>query len=125
MTTVDVLDPLIVAALTAGRRVTPAEAVTVRARHDAKQDRRRGPTCAGCRFRFRADAPECPSRVLLTTGSLRRALAIVPSGERRCRQCRQLVPSSHSGPLCDACQDQGALFELPRAPRTRRAGGAP
>ncbi|THJ69598.1 hypothetical protein, partial [Candidatus Frankia alpina] len=107
----EIFDPVIFAALKAGRRVTAAEELDVRRRHTAEIRAGQGACCRACGFALGAHHQACPSIVLVDSRSLRIALAVVPlTPRRRCTRCRGQLDVTVSGPPRPACDGQDDLF---------------
>ncbi|THJ71156.1 hypothetical protein, partial [Candidatus Frankia alpina] len=105
MVTVDhpegIFDPVILAALKAGRGVTADEEVDVRRRHTAELVSGRDVCCGACGFVLAAQHQACPSIVLVDSHSLRIAMAVVPlSPPRRCTRCHDQLDPMPPGLLC-------------------------
>jgi hypothetical protein len=115
-------DPVVRAAVDAWRVLTAAERADVEERHEARlRPGASGLECRACgyvyeRRRGRKAAGDlvCPSVMYARTGSVRAALAVVPTvpQERRypCRRCGVQVPAVGPEPLCGSCEGQGDLF---------------
>ncbi|THJ37427.1 hypothetical protein [Candidatus Frankia alpina] len=106
-----IFDPVILAALKAGRGVTASEELDVRRRHIAEIRAGQGACCRACGFALAAQHQVCPSIVLVDSHSLRIAMAVVPlAPPRRCTRCHdQLDPTPPELP-CPACVGQDDLF---------------
>ncbi len=106
-----IFDPVILAALKAGRGVTAGEEVDVRRRHTAELVAGRGVCGGACGFVLAAQHQVCPSIVLVDSRSLRIALAVVRLALwRRCARCRGRLDVISAGLLCSVCTGQGDLF---------------
>ncbi|WP_163550708.1 hypothetical protein [Candidatus Frankia nodulisporulans] len=107
----EIFDPVILAALQAGRRVTAAEELDVRRRHTAELAAGRGVCCRACGFVLTVQHQACPSIVLVDARSLRIALTVIPlAPRRRCARCRGQLDVTPVGPLCPVCDGQDDLF---------------
>ncbi|WP_163549966.1 hypothetical protein [Candidatus Frankia nodulisporulans] len=107
----EIFDPVILAALQAGRRVTAAEELDVRRRHTAELAADRGVCCRACGFALTVQHQACPSIVLVDARSLRIAMTVVPlAPRRRCTCCRGQLDVTPAGPLCSVCDGQDDLF---------------
>ncbi|WP_161983203.1 hypothetical protein, partial [Candidatus Frankia alpina] len=107
----EIFDPVILAALQAGRRVTADEELDIRRRHTAELTAGPGVCCRACGFALTAQHQSCPSIVLVDSRSLRIALTVVPlAPRRRCTRCRGQLDVTPAGPLCPVCDGQDDLF---------------
>ncbi|THJ48001.1 hypothetical protein [Candidatus Frankia alpina] len=109
----EIFDPVILAALEAGRRVTADEERDVRRRHAAELTAGPAVCCRACGFVLTAQHQACPSIVLVDSRSLPIALTVIPlAPRRRCTRCHgQLdVTVTVSGLLCSVCGGQDDLF---------------
>ncbi|WP_163554250.1 hypothetical protein [Candidatus Frankia alpina] len=109
----EIFDPVILAALQAGRRVTAAEERDIRRRHTAELTAGLAVCCRACGFALTVQHQACPSIVLVDARSLRIALTVVPlAPRRRCTRCHgQLaVTVTVTGLLCSVCGGQDDLF---------------
>ncbi|THJ75079.1 hypothetical protein [Candidatus Frankia alpina] len=107
----EIFDPVILAALKAGRRVTAAEELDIRRRHTAELTAGRAVCCRACGFRLAAQHQACPSVVLVDSRSLRIGLAVVPLAlRRRCTRRRGQLDVTSARLLCPVCDGQDDLF---------------
>ncbi|THJ74196.1 hypothetical protein [Candidatus Frankia alpina] len=107
----EIFDPVILATLKAGRRVTTVEELDVRRRHTAEFTAGPAVCCRAGGFGLTAQHQACPSIVLVDSRSLRIALTIVPlTPWRRCIRCHSQLDVTVPWPPCPVCAGQDDLF---------------
>ncbi|THJ43734.1 hypothetical protein [Candidatus Frankia alpina] len=92
----EIFDPVILAALQAGRRVTAAEELDIRRRHTAELTAGPAVCCRACGFALTGQHQACPSIVLMDSRSLRPGGPERPAGRRPGHRSRSRVQAVYT-----------------------------